>query len=447
MLGATLAAAALGTAGCATQEQASAVPGGGSSAVDLDQDLQAAAVEAASSLAGGRRFGGSIEYVGPNGGAEGAIMQKVYSAFTEATDTEITYTGSQDSNNIVQSRVQAGNPPAVADLALGVALGYAAEGHLLDLGDVVGTDVLESDYPESLVEAASLDGSVFGIYQGFSNFMLWYNPSEYTGPPEPHNWQEIVEWTTARAEQGLSTWGIAEESGAGSGFPGAQFIEVLFAKKYGPDLLRQWGSGELSWTSDEVKNAWQMFGALATDSDKVAGGVTGSLAAPIASGYSGLVTSPEDMQASVWGSWLPGLVGAQVEPGENLDFMPVPASDPAYSSTEIFQSTVAIGFQDTEPVRAFLRYVASAEAQALLASADQWTVSHLKVPSDTYSSPLLRRAAEIFFDDEVTLAIGPNVLADAATSAAFYRGVVSYLQDPSSLDDVLATIDTAAKGA
>lgn len=439
--------AALGTTGCATDEQASATPGGGSPNVELDPDLHAAAVKAASALAGGERWGGTIEYIGPNGGAEGAIMQKVYSAFTEATGTEINYTGSQDSNNIVQSRVQAGNPPAVADLALGVAQGYAADGHLLDLTDAIGADVLGSNYPDSLLEAASLEGSVFGLYQGFSNFMLWYNPSAYTGPTEPEDWQEIVEWTTSRAEQGLTTWGIAEESGASSGFPGAQFIEILFAKKYGPDLLREWGDGELAWTSDEVKDAWQMFGAFATDPRRVAGGTTGSLAAPIASGYSGLVTSPEDMQAAVWGSWLPGLVGGQVEPGQNLDFMAVPASDPAFTSTEIFQSTVAIGFQDTEPVRGFLNYIASTEAQMLLASADQWTVSNVNVPAETYSSPLLRRSAETFFGDDVTLATGPNVLADAATSAAFYRGVVAYLQDPSSLEGVLSTIDAAAKGA
>ena len=192
-------------------------------------------------------------------------MQKVYSAFTEATGTEINYTGSQDSSNIVQSRVPAGNPPAVADLALGAAQGYAADGHLLDLTDPVGADVLASNYPDSPLDAASFEGSLFGIYQGFSNFMLWYNPSAYTGPAEPEDWQEIVDWTTSRAEQGLTTWGVAEESGASSGFPGAQLIEVLFARKYGPDLLREWGNGRLSWTSDEVRDAWQMFGAFATD--------------------------------------------------------------------------------------------------------------------------------------------------------------------------------------
>ena len=49
--------------------------------------------------------------------------------------------------------------------------------------------------------------------------------------------------------------------------------------------------------------------------------------------------------------------------------------------------------------------------------------------------------------DDVTLATGPNVMANAATSAAFYKGVISYLQNPGSLDSVLQTIQKAADGS
>lgn len=448
VLAGALPVAALGLAACASEEQASgssASDGGGGTT--LDADLHAKAVEAASKIAGGKELGGSIEYIGPNGGAEGAILQAVYSAFTEATGTKVNYTGSQDTNNIVQSRMKAGNPPEIADLAIGVATGYAQQGVLLDLTETIGEEELRKNYNQSLLDGASLDGKLFGVYQGFSNFMLWYNPEAYNGPKEPADWQEIVDWTDERAADGKTTWAIAEESGAGSGFPGAQFIEVLFAKKYGPDALRAWGTGELPWTSDEVKDAWEMFGSIATDDSKVEGGVTGSLAAPIATGSNGLVDSPDTAQASVWGSWVPGLIGASVEPEKNLDFMRVPASVAEFEKTEIFQTSVAVGFSDDEKTTAFLRFIASTEAQTLLASANQWTVANMNVPTDTYSSVLLQRAAETFFGDDVTLATGPNVLADAATSSAFYKGVISYLQDPASLDTVLQTIDAAAKGS
>jgi len=430
-------------AGCASAEQS-----GESATVDrTDAGLYEAAVAKAKEIVGDATLDASIEYIGPNGGAEGDVLKSVYKAFTEGTGTDVSYTGTQDINSIVQSRVQAGNPPDIADLAPGVALNYANDGKLMDLSDVIGDDELAANYSQGLLDSASADGSVFGVYQGFSNFMVWYNPEQYTGPTEPESWQELVDWTDEQAATGTPVWCIAEEAGAGSGFPGAQFIENIFAKTYGPDLLRQWGSGELKWTSDEVTSAWEAFGAIATDDTKVSGGVTGSLASPIATGYNGLIAEPATCQLALWGSWVPGLIGAGVRPAENLDFFAVPGSNPEFATTEIFQTTVASAFNDTPTTQAFMKFIASTEAQALLASADQWPVSNKNVPSDTYDSVLLQKAADTYFGDDVTLAIGPNVMANAAVQGAFFKGVVSYLQDPSALDSVLATIQAAADGS
>ena len=448
----TLAAAAvtaliLTLTACASEKPASQQAGATSAGVSLNQGLYAKAVAEAKKIAGDKQLGGSIEYIGPNGGNEGAILQAVYKAFTEATGTKVNYTGTQDTNNIVQSRSQAGNPPDIADLSLGVADGYAKQGKLMDLSKVIGESELKTNYNQSLLDGASVDGKVFGVYQGFSNFMLWYNPQQYTGPKDPTSWQQVTDWTDQEAAKSTPVWCIAEESGAGSGFPGAQFIEILFAKKYGPELLKQWGDGQLKWTSPQVKDAWQMFGSIATDDKKVSGGVTGSLAASIATGSNGLVAKPATCQADVWGSWVPGLIGSAGQPGKNLDFYQVPASNPEYKNTEIFQTTVATAFVDNAKTRAFMKFIESTQAQTLLASADHWTVSNKNVPASTYKSVLLRRAAKTYFGDDVTLATGPNVMANAATSAAFYKGVISYLQNPASLDTVLQTIQKAADGS
>ena len=131
----------------------------------------------------------------------------------------------------------------------------------MDLSKVIGDTTMNADYSASLLKTVTAGGKVFGVFQGFSNFMVWYNPKTYTGPKNPTTWAQLADWTDQQAAKGTPAWCIAEESGAGSGFPGAQFIENLFAKKYGPDLLNQWGTGKLKWTSPEVKDAFQMFGS------------------------------------------------------------------------------------------------------------------------------------------------------------------------------------------
>lgn len=441
------AVVAVSLTGCASAEQSgAAAQSKGAVPPRLDPALYAKAVAAAKQIAGGQKLDKSLEMIGVNGGAEGDVLKGVYKAFTDATGTTVNYTGSQDENNIVQSRVAAGNPPAIVDQAVGVATQYAKQGKLVDVGSVVGADKLTSAFGDSLVKGVTADGKIFGLYQGFNNFMVWYNPQTYQGPKEPKSWDELVKYTDAQAAAGKQTWCIAEDAGGGSGFPGAQFIENLFAKKYGPELLRQWGAGELSWTSPQVKDAFQEFGKIATDDTKVAGGRAGALASPIATGYNGLVAAKPTCQLALWGAWVPGLIGKDVKPTENLDFFRVPGFGNGKEGTEIFQTTVTTAFKDSPTTRAFLKYVASDEAQALLASADQWPVADVNVSADTYKSALLKKTASTYFAGakDVQLSTGPNVMANSAVQTAFYKGVVSYLQKPSSLDQVLKDIQSAA---
>jgi alpha-glucoside transport system substrate-binding protein len=432
---------------CASDQQSGAASQSkGAVPARLDAALYQKAVDAAKQLAGGQKLDPSIEMIGVNGGAEGDVLKGLYKAFTDATGTKVNYTGTQDENNIVQSRVSAGNPPAIVDQSVGVATQYAKQGKLVDIGSVVGADKLKSTFGESLVKGVTVDGKTFGLYQGFNNFMVWYNPQTYQGPKDPKTWDELVKYTDEQAAKGQQTWCIAEDAGGGSGFPGAQFIENIFAKKYGPELLRQWGASELSWTSPQVKDAFEEFGKIATNDKKVSGGRAGALASPIATGYNGLVAAKPTCQLSLWGAWVPGLIGKDVKPTENLDFFRVPGFSNGHDGTEIFQTTVTTAFKDTPTTRAFLKYVASNEAQALLASADQWPVADLSVSPDTYKSPLLKKTAQTYFSGakDVQLSTGPNVMANSAVQTAFFKGVVSYLQKPSSLDSVLQTIQTAA---
>jgi alpha-glucoside transport system substrate-binding protein len=413
--------------------------------VNLDPSLVSAAVAKAKQIAGDQKLSGSIEVIGQNGGYEGAITEAVMKPFETATGVRIKYTGTEDAN-IILARARAGHPPQVAMLQQGLMIGLVHDKKLVDLGAFMG-DELKANFTPAINDTASVDGKVYGVYQGFSPFMLWYNPETYSGPKPGASWQDLVKWTEAEAAKGNPVWCMAQNAGAGSGFPGQQMIETLFAKKYGPKLLRQWGEGKLSWTSPQVKDAWQMFGAVATDKS-VYGGIQGALAASIASGYDGLVTDPPGCQVADWAAWTAGLIQAstgKVEPGKNLDFMAIPASVPQYKDTEIFQAAVFVDFSKDPATEAFMKYLASDAEQTLLASANQWDVANLHVPVTAYKSILLQKAAKTYFGPGIDLSVGPNVLASQAVLTQFDKGVIDYMGDPSQLDAILQRIDAAAK--
>ncbi|QQR39491.1 ABC transporter substrate-binding protein [Devosia rhizoryzae] len=418
-----------------------------SSAAALAQDANQyrdAAVAEAKRIAEGIEPGGYVEVIGQNSGAEGQTLQDVYAAFSEATGIEVRYTGTQDITAIVQSRIQAGNPPNVADIQLGEAIDLAENGQLVDLTAAFG-DELTANFGEMLLETASYDGKVFGVYQGMNPFMVWYNPKSYTGPEAPQDWQAIVDWTNEQAKAGNAVWCAAQNAGAGSGFPGAQIVDNIFLKKYGPELYAQWGSGELPWTSEEVKWAFEEFGRVVMQDSHVQGGVIGALSTPISTGYTGLVTDPATCQISLWGAWVPGLIGETAVPGDNIDFFRVPASDPAFYGNELFQSAISVGFTDDAATKAFLQYIASTPAQTYLASLNRWPVANQNVSADVYPSPLLQKIASEYLSGDVQFAAGPNVLNGAATGSAYYKAIVSYMQNPGDLDNILAGIEATTE--
>lgn len=438
MVGITLSLSA-----CATQEQAQG--GGNGPQITLDSSLADAARQKASEIVGGKKIGGSIEIINENGGREGAILQAAFAPFAEATGITVKFTGTSDYNSIISSRLKAGNPPDIGTQTIGGIRQYMKSASILDLSEAVGDGALKENFSPATLASASIDGKVYGVYQGFSNYMLWYNPKNYTGPKEG-SWNDVQKWTDNTAATGKTPWCIAQESGPATGAVGTQWIEELFVKTYGPEKAKAWGSGELAWTSPEVKDAFQKFGAIAAKDENVNGGVAGALSESTATGSSGLVSEPEKCEAVIWGTWTAALIAASsknVEEGKNLDFVPVPASSPQYANVEAFNAKPLFAMKDTPATRAFMKYIASAEEQALLASGNNWVVSNVKVPSSTYASPLLQKAAKTYFSSDVEIAPGPRALAAASVQTAFWQGVVAYLKDPSSLDAVLSRIQEA----
>jgi alpha-glucoside transport system substrate-binding protein len=439
--------AALGLAitlgGCATEQQASS--GGNGPEIKLDPALVAKARDKAASIVDGQKIGGSLEIINENGGREGAILQAAFAPFTEATGVTIKFTGTSDFNSIISSRLKAGNPPDIGTQNIGAIEQYLRSTKLLNLSDAVGDETLQKNFSPGTLDSLSVGGKVYGMYQGFNNYMLWYNPQNYDGPKEG-TWADVQAWTEKSAASGKTPWCIAEESGPATGAVGTQWIEELFVKKFGPEKSKDWGTGKLPWTSPEVKSAFEMFGAIAAKDAHVNGGVAGSLSESTSKGSSGLVAEPAKCSAVLWGTWTASLIAASskgVEPGKNLDFVRVPASDPKYANTEAFRANPLFAFNDTPATRAFMKYIASAEEQTLLASADNWVVSNTNVPATTHSSPLLQKVAKTFFGSDISVAVGPGSLAPAGVKTAFWQGVVTYLKDPSSLDTVLARIQQA----
>lgn len=413
----------------------------------FSSDLVSQAKQEALADSGGKKLGGSITVIGVNGGNELKVVQSVIKPFEDATGITVNYTGSQDLTAIVAAKVSAGAPPDVVDDAgAGSLVGYAKKGLLKNVGAMVGEDKLKQAFAPGLLDAASVEGTTYGVWTEIDNFMLWYDPKTYTGPKPPQTWDQLDSFTAGQAATGKTPWCMAQNAGANSGFPGSQWIENWFVKHYGADLTRQWATGRLPWTSPQVKAAFQAFGAVASNAKMVNGGPAGVLSAPIVNNGTGLLSNPAKCQVMLWGVYGAGLTLNQFPQAKSitdLDFFPVPAGNAAYDNLESIGGHIAYAFTGKPQTAAFMRYWASSQAQRLFVTSGQWTEANQQIPASAYANPILAKAKTTLLAGK-TLVTGPSILAPGATVIEFYRAVVAYIQNPASLDGILANLQKTA---
>ncbi len=432
----TVAAAALALTAAAAQGQS----------VQLPPDRIQAAEAAARQIAGRAALGGSVSVLGVNGGRELDMLKAAWKPFETATGTTIGYTGTTDFAAVLQTRVQAGDPPDLAGSTnINNLVRYARQGALIDVGAIVGPDRLKGRFDQGLLDAATVDGKIYGVWTELNNFMLWYNVHSYDGP-KSGAWADFEAWTKQRAAAGKPPWCYADERGASSGAVGGNWIQTYFLKKYGPEKTRAWAAGTLPWTSPEVTDAFQAFGAMATSPRMVPGGPTAALATPAVKIGLGLFSKPPQCSVLLWGTYagsLTRLLYPDVKPVADLDFLPVPAADPAYAKYESFGGTLYLAFKKSPQVAAFLAYLASPEAQALVAATGNWTVANQAVTAADYPDPVMRKARDTLLNADHTLVAIPTQVADPPVIQAFWKGIVQYIRNPASLPDVLKSIEAA----
>ncbi len=432
---------------CASADDSSSGEATGADS-SLPEDLVAAAVAQAETIAGDQELAGSLSMIGISTSIEIAAWEAVLAPFTEATGVDVDYTGSQDLPAIVQSGLDAGDPPDIVSTN-GTALlrGYAEDGLVLPLGDVLDPETVAQFSPD-LIESATVDGELYGVWNAIDVLGLWYNTAEYDGPTDG-TLSDLLAWAgTTGADDAAFCMGL--EAGPGTGWPAQVFLESVFIKLHGAEKFAQWASGELPWTSPEVREAFEQLGTVAASDASLEGGATGALNRPFGEYVAGMFSDPQRCQLALLGGYVVNLAksGApDVESPEDLDFFPVPAEDPTAEDDQNVVGAVAFGFEqnDSPELRAALAYLASPEAQSLIAASGIWQVANTAVAPEAYPTETSRALASRVTEAESVVA-GPLSTQSLQVNIAWLAAIVGYLQDPGSLDEQLASIDAVAAG-
>jgi len=403
---------------------------------------EAAAVEAA----GGEELGGTVTMLGVLGGAELDAFKTVLAPFEKATGTEVQYEGTRDFAAVLQTRVEGGNPPdVVATPAIGEMAALAEQGALADLSEVVGDDTLNANFSQSLLETASLDGQVFGIFNSVNlGGLIWYDPKTYEGPTDPKSWEDLQAWATSTAEEGTTPWCVGLESGAASGWPAADFIDEILLRQAGPEFHTRWRNGEEPWTSPEVKAAFETYGAMVTEG-MAYGGVTNVLSTNFAKAANPMYASPPECFLNQQASFMAGIITdsfPDIEPETDLDFFPVPDFTTEYPGIRSISGEIVAISNETPESVALVKYLATREAGTLIASTGRWLSPNKGVGESIYKDPFLKKASAVIAEAEGTYSLGNSLMPQTEVDA-FWQAGLDYTQNPEELDEILETIESA----
>lgn len=120
--------------------------------------------------------------------------------------------------------------------------------------------------------------------------------------------------------------------------------------------------------------------------------------------------------------------------------------DARYQNAVVAAGDLVGTFRDTPRARALVRYLASAEAQAVWVRRGGALSPNRQVSLDDYPDPLSRRAAEVLRSAEVARFDASDLMPEAVNSA-FWRATLDFVQEPRRLGALLARLERVAREA
>ena len=395
----------------------------------------------------------SITVMSVWGGQELEAFKKVAASFEAATGIEVKHESTRDLPTLLTTRLEAGNPPDIVHLTgMGMMKDHAEDGNLVDLKNVFDMNELWKEYDEKWIDLAEYNDGMYGLFISADvKSLVWYNPKQFEekGYEVPETWDELKDLTDKMIENGDTPWAIGLESGEASGWPATDWIEDIMLRTAGPEVYDQWVSHEISWTNEEVKRAWEIFGNIVRDSERVYGGPTNVLSTNFGDSVNALFTDPPHAYLHRQASFITSFIkdnNPDLVAGEDYDFFPFPPIDEEHGNPVLGAADMLSMMDNNEAARKFMRYMASPGAQMIWVSELGKLGVNQDINPNAYPDDLTKEMARILREADTFRFDGSDSMPSSLGSGAFWQQSLNYVRGQ-NLDDVLQRLENAAEEA
>jgi alpha-glucoside transport system substrate-binding protein len=328
----------------------------------------------------------------------------------------------------------------------------AAQHHLLAFNSFMDMSQVQNDYASSWIDLGSYNGKLYAIFFKAANKgTVWYNPAQFQSNNYtiPTSWQDMITLSNNIASSGKYPWSMGVESGAASGWPSADWVAQIFANQAGPDQYDKWVKHTIPWTDASVKNAFQYFGQIAHGNHYINGAPQSILATNFQPASFLPFETPPKAYMFYLGDFTEGFITTQfpqAKPETDFNFFPFPTVNDQYKGAITVGADVVVAMRDGDSIHQLVKYLATADAQAIWVKRGGFTAVNKNVPVSDYPDAVAQASVKMLTAAPI-VKYGAGDLMPAQVQTAFWQGLLKYIQDASQLDSVLSTIESTAVSA
>jgi alpha-glucoside transport system substrate-binding protein len=389
---------------------------------------------------------GQIFIMGAFRGEEEAAFQAAIDVFEAAnTDIDVLYSGSAEFETLINVRVEAGDPPDIAAIPQpGLVAKFAEANAIVPLWQEA-IDAVNANYSAAWLDLGSVDGTPYGVFHRVNaKGWVWYDKIAFedAGYAIPTSFDDMMALGAEMVMSGTPPFCIGIESGAATGWVGTDWIENIMLRTASVDVYDQWIAGDVAFSSDEVKNAWETMDQIWGNEALVYGGAPYIGTTDFKDAAYALFDPGAcwlHMQGSFVTNFFPEDIQADLDNRVGVFMMPpIDASLPTTLEVGGDQFIVFTN-HEREEVKRFVEFLATGE------SANPWIEQggalfpHQDQDLSLYPTAIERTMAEAILTAEAARFDASDAMASACNTA-FWAGVTDYVSGE-SIDDTLAAID------
>jgi alpha-glucoside transport system substrate-binding protein len=367
----------------------------------------------------GVKQGDSLSIISEWSGGEGEQLDKILKPFVDACGVKVATQATRDAA-VLDAKAKSAPPDVIFWATTSPTLLYTKQ--LQDL-KALGAD--PANYSASWLKLGTVGGQWLAVpVKTDVKTIVWYSPANFKlfNYNVPKTWDELNTLADKMAADGNIPWSMGFESGAATGWTGADFIEDLLLAQQGPDYVSNVISGTVRYTDPGMKQTWEAYGKWAKDPKYTVGGGSGTVSTAFLEAIYKVFSNPPGAMMVRQS----GFVGGEVvrhfpnlKYGTDYDFFALPGAKGMQAGADYMMV-----FNATGATKALVKYLTGANGAAQWAQVG-FDLSPNKLAVGHYADPALGKKADaLAAAPAVVPSIGDVIPAPFGT--ALWKGIVDY---------------------